>query len=97
MNVGNAFVGICGASKGGILKLAAMVKESRRAKSTNVVDGIGRGVTGEKSLVKFASFHKPRERLVSDVAANLAVPWVVLWAGLLVMVEEAVSMALAAR
>jgi hypothetical protein len=82
---------------GGILKLAAMVRESRSAKRRKVGVGTGRGGTGEKSLVKCASFHRQRERFVKEVAANLAVPWVVLWAGLLVTVEEAVSMALADR
>ena len=88
---------MCGARTGGMLKLAAMVRESRRAKRRNVGVGTGRGATGEKSLVKWASFHRHSERFVKEVAANLAVPCVVEAMGLLAMVVEAVSIALAER
>ena len=72
--VGSICVGICGARTGGILKLAAIVRESLSAKRMNVGVGTGRGATGEKSLEKCASFQRQRERFVKDVAANLAVP-----------------------
>ena len=74
-----------------------MVRESRAAKRMNVGSGTGRGVTGEKSLVKWLSFQRQSERFAAEVAANLVAPWVVEVAGLLWMVEEAVSIALAER
>lgn len=58
---------------------------------------MGRGATGEKSFVKCVSFHKHRERLAKEVAANFAVPWVVEVAGLAFRVEDAVSIAFAER
>jgi hypothetical protein len=76
-------VGIYGARIGGMLKLAAIVMESRSAKRRKVVLGTGRGATGEKSLVKCASFQRHNERFAVDVAANLAVPCVVDVASLL--------------
>jgi hypothetical protein len=80
---GRACVGIYGASTGGRLKLAHIVMQSRRANRRNVGLGTGRGVTGEKSLVKCASFHRHRDRFAKEVAANLAVPCVVEGAGVL--------------
>ena len=79
------------------MKEAAMVRESRAAKRRKVGSGTGRGVTGEKSFVKCASFQRQRERFVSEVAANFEGPWVVLVAGLLWMVGEKVSIALAEK
>jgi hypothetical protein len=79
------------------LKLAAMVRESRRAKRAKVTGGTGRGATGLNSFVKCASFHRHNDRFVADVAANLAVPCVVAWEGAFVTVEEAVSIRLAER
>lgn len=95
MTPGSHAVLMCGASNGGILKDAAMVSESRSAKSTNVGDGTGRGETGENNFVKCASFQRHRLRLVAEVAANLAVPCVVEAADSFARVADAVSMALA--
>jgi hypothetical protein len=88
-------VGICGASRGGTLNDAKMVKQSRSMKSAYVGGGMGRGEVVEKSLVKCESFQSERVMFEADVAANFIVPWVVVEQGLERMVERMVSIALA--
>lgn len=67
-------MGSLGASMGGTLKDAKMVRESRNVKSMYVGEGSGRAATGLKRRVKWVSFHRQRDRFVREVAANLDVP-----------------------
>lgn len=86
-----------GASIGGTLNDANIVRESRNVKSIYVGEGSGRATTGLKRRVKWVSFQRQRDRFVKEVAANLDVPWVVALAGEGLIVEEAVSIAFAER
>lgn len=97
MNVGRTSIGSLGASIGGTLNDANMVRESRNVKSIYVGEGRGRAATGLKRRVKWVSFQRHRERFVREVAANLDVPWVVELAGEGLMVEDEVSIAFAER
>jgi hypothetical protein len=97
MNSGRRCIGNFGPSRGGILKEAKIVRESRTVKRRYVAAGMGRAATGEKSFVKCVSFHRQRERFAIDVAANLGVPWVVDVYGVFLMVDDAVSMLLAVK
>lgn len=90
-------MGSLGASRGGTLNDAKMVRESRKVKSIYVGAGSGRAATGLKRRVKWVSFQRQNERFVREVAANLEVPWVVALAGEGLMVEDAVSIAFAER
>lgn len=97
MKAGTICIGNLGASIGGTLKEANIVRESRSVKSRYVGVGMGRAATGLKRRVKWVSFQRQRERFVMDVAANLDVPWVVALAGEGSTVENAVSIAFAER
>jgi hypothetical protein len=90
-------VGRCGARRGGRLKDANTVNESRSIKSAYVGGGMGRVEAVEKSLVKCESFQSDRERLAVDVLANFIVPCVVADAGFARTVDRTVSMPLAHR
>jgi hypothetical protein len=97
MKAGSNCIGSLGASIGGTLKDAKIVRQSRSVNSRYVGVGIGRAATGLKRRVKWVSFQRQRVRLVREVAANLDVPWVVALAGDGLTVEDAVSIAFAER
>jgi hypothetical protein len=94
---GNISIGMCGASSGGTLNDAKMVKLSRRMNRANVGPGTGRGVVVLKSFVKCASFHNDSDTFAAEAAANFEVPWVMVEAGLLLIVDRTVSMVFAVR
>jgi hypothetical protein len=97
MNVGSNCIGNLGASRGGTLNDAKMVRESRSVKSKYVGEGRGRAATGLKRRVKWVSFQRQRERFAREVAANFGVPWVVALAGEGLTVEDVVSITFAVR
>lgn len=90
-------MGSLGASMGGTLNDAKIVRESRSVNNIYVGEGSGRAATGLKRRVKWVSFQRQRDRFVREVAANLDVPWVVALAGEGLIVEDAVSIAFAER
>ena len=94
---GSASMGMYGASSGGTLNDAKIVRQSRSVNSAYDAGGSGRGVVVPNRRVKCVSFHRQRDKFAADVAVNFAVPWVVLVSGVLRMVEDAVSMVLAVR
>jgi hypothetical protein len=92
------YVSMRGASKGGRLKEAKMVRQSRTVKRANVGIGTGRlGPLEPKSWVNWLSLYRQRARLDVDVATNLVVPAVVEPMGVLARTEAKVSMAFAVK
>jgi hypothetical protein len=87
-----------GASSGGRLKEAKMVRQSRTVKRAKVGRGTGRDEPAEpKICVNLLSLYRQSARLVVDVPRNLGVPAVVDEGGVECRVEEAVSMVLAVK
>lgn len=87
-----------GPSKGGMLKDAKMVMQSRKAKSPMVGNGTGRGgPLGPKSWVNFRSLTRERPMLATDGAANFRRPEVTREASLDVTVAVTVSRVFAVR
>ena len=89
-----------GASRGGRLKEAKMVRQSRMVKRAKVGRGTGRLGPAEaaaKSCVNWLSLYRHRARFEAEVAANLVVPAVVLVKGVCVRADETVSIVLAVK
>lgn len=87
-----------GASRGGMLNEANIVRQSRRAKTAKHGRGTGRGAAApgaRKSLTKAWSLYTHSDTLAREEAANLAGPEVVVRAGEADKVDVAVSRALA--
>lgn len=83
--------GRLGAIKGGRLKLAKMVSESRKAKVKSVMGGTGRADTVPYILVNWESLIMVNPTLATLVAANLSKPADVRLAGRARVVDLKVS------
>lgn len=88
-----------GAIRGGRLKDAKIVKESRNAKSAYVAGGIALLTVfrGPNIFANCESLTRPKDMLTADVAMNFGTPAVVVSGGWFERVEEAVSRVLAMR
>lgn len=84
-----------GASNGGRLNDAKMVRQSLAANKLYVIGGTGRGDTVPKSFVNWLSLYRHRLRLALLVAANFAGPLVTVDAALPEVVDLNVSSMLA--
>lgn len=89
--------GTLGASNGGRLKLANIVRQSLAAKSAYVGPGTGRAETVPNMRVNWLSLYRQRERLAVLVARNFEGPVVVVDAGWLRKVDWVVSNMFAVR
>jgi hypothetical protein len=87
-----------GARRGGRLKDAKMVRQSRTVKRAKVGRGTGReGPVDPKSCVKRLSLYRQRARFEVEVATNLEVPAVVEAIESRDMVDDAVSIEFAVK
>ena len=87
-----------GPSRGGTLKDANIVRQSRNVKRAYDGRGTGRGgPPGPKSLANAWSLKRQRPMFAVDEAANLAVPLVTCEEGLFWTVEVMVSSVLAVK
>ena len=88
-----------GARRGGRLKEANMVRQSRTVKRAKVGSGTGRGEDADelKSWVKRLSLYRQSARFAELVARNFGVPAVVIVGGLFRKVDVAVSIVFAVR
>jgi hypothetical protein len=87
-----------GASRGGRLKDAKMVRQSRTVKRAKVGRGTGReGPVDPKSCVKRLSLYRQSARFEVEVATNLGVPAVVEVIESRDMVDDAVSIEFAVK